>query len=304
MNDTDLLDIKKEVTEALQQSKPVIALESTIISHGLPYPQNIQIAHELESIAIKAGVVPATICLMNGKIKIGLSESELEELASAKNVEKVSRRDFGFVLADKKTGATTVAGTMISAHMAGIKVFATGGIGGVHRQAETTLDISADLIELSQTPVIVISAGVKAILDIPKTLEFLETYGIPVFGYQTDVFPAFYSSDTPYCVQKIESTSLIAAIFNKNIELGFKQGMLIANPIPQAFEIPFYEMDNAIEIAIKKSKNAHISGKLLTPFLLKELVEITKGKSLAANLELVKNNVQLACKIAQELSVL
>jgi pseudouridine-5'-phosphate glycosidase len=302
MSAHDVLEMKKDVAEALANGKPVLALESTIISHGLPYPQNIEIAQALERIAYENGVVPATICLMNGKIKIGINDTELEQLAKEKNVEKVSRRDFGYVLAEKKVGATTVAATMIAAHLAGIKVFATGGIGGVHRHAENTFDISADLIELSQTPVIVISAGVKAILDIPKTLEVLETFGIPVYGYQTSVFPAFYSADSPYSTQQIDKVSTIAAIYKQNLKMGMKQGMLIANPIPKSAEIPFSEMNERIKFAIAKAMKNKISGKALTPFLLRELVEITGGKSLESNLELVKNNVLLGCKIAIQLS--
>jgi pseudouridylate synthase len=297
----NLLHIKEDVKTALQEKKPVLALESTIISHGLPYPQNIQIARQLEKICREAEVVPATICLMNGKIKIGITEEELEKLATEKGVAKVSRRDFAAVLATGKTGATTVAGTMIAAYMAGIQVFSTGGIGGVHRQAEQTFDISADLIELAKTPVLVVSAGAKAILDLPKTLEYLETMGVPVYGYKTNLFPAFYSSRSALSIELIESEKQIAEALIVQKKIGFQQGMLIANPIPPEHEIPHEKMNRFIETALAEAKRLSIVGKAVTPFLLSKLVELTKGKSLQANLELVKNNVQLGAKIAIEL---
>ena len=265
----------------------------------MPYPQNMEVALELEKIARELEVEPATICLMNGKIKIGLSRDELEILATSENVEKVSRRDFGRVLASRKVGATTVAATMIAANLAGIKVFSTGGIGGVHRGAESTFDVSADLIELAQTPIIVVSAGAKAILDLPKTLEYLETFGVPVYGFQTESFPAFYSSKSPFYVEKINSAIEIAQTYLNNIKLGMNQGMLIGNPIPEKNEIQFDEMNANIENAIKKANKLKIIGKKLTPFLLAELVSITKGKSLQTNIVLVKNNVRLGCEIAK-----
>jgi len=293
------LDINEKVKHALDNNRSVIALESTIISHGMPYPENIQVAKNLEKIAEDAGVVPATICLMDGKVKIGLNEVELEKLAVSKDVAKVSRRDFGRVLATQKTGATTVAATMIAANIAGIKVFATGGIGGVHRGAENTFDISADLQELAQTPVIVVSAGAKAILDLPKTLELLETFGVPVYGYKTDLFPAFYSSESNLQVDRIDSEKEIAEIYNTNVKLGFRNGILIANPIPQEYEIPFTEMDEYIKTTLKSAEENDISGRELTPFLLAEIVKITKGSSLETNIKLVENNVALACRIAK-----
>ncbi|MDP8203894.1 MAG: pseudouridine-5'-phosphate glycosidase [Candidatus Tenebribacter mawsonii] len=293
------LEINSKVKQALENRKPVIALESTIISHGMPYPENIQVAKNLEKIAEDAGVVPATICLMNGKIKIGLSDDELELLAGSKDVAKVSRRDFGRILASKKMGATTVAATMIAANLAGIKVFATGGIGGVHRGAEDSFDISADLQEFSQTPVIVVSAGAKAILDLPKTLEMLETYGVPVYGFQTDLFPAFYSAESNLQIDRIESEKEIADIYNANFKLGLNNGILVANPISKKYEIPFEEMDEHIKIALKRANSKGITGRKLTPFLLAEIVKITKGSSLETNIKLVENNVKLACRIAK-----
>jgi len=293
------LEISKKVKQALENSKPVIALESTIISHGMPYPQNIQVAKDLEKIAEDAGVVPATICLMNGKIKIGLNDDELEMLAVSKEVAKVSRRDFGRILASKKNGATTVAATMIAAHLAGIKVFATGGVGGVHRGAEDSFDISADLKEFAQTPVIVVSAGAKAILDLSKTLEILETFGVPVYGFQTDLFPAFYSAESDIRIDRLDSAKEITDIYKTNMKLGFKNGILVGNPIPKKYEIPFSEMDEHIKIALDRAKRNGVTGRGLTPFLLAEIVKITNGSSLETNIRLVENNVTLACRIAK-----
>jgi len=296
----NLLQFSSKVKEAIRNKKPIIALESTIISHGMPYPQNIEVAKNLENIALKNGVVPATICLMNGKIKIGLNDDELEILAIAENVKKVSRRDIAKVLARNEIGATTVAATMIAAKLAGIKVFATGGIGGVHRFAENSFDISADLIEFSQTPIIVVSAGAKAILDLPKTLEFLETYGVPVYGFQTDKFPAFYSAKSNLKIEQINSASEIVNIFQTNQKLGLKMGIIVANPISQKYEIPFEKMEIFILKAIAEAEKKGISGQAVTPFLLAKIVKLTKGKSLETNIKLVENNVKLACQIAKE----
>ena len=293
------LEINKKVRQALENNKPVIALESTIISHGMPYPENFRVAKNLEKIAEDVGVVPATICLMNGKIKIGLNDDELEMLAVSKHVAKVSRRDFSRVLASKKIGATTVAATMIAAHLAGIKVFATGGIGGVHRGAEDSFDISADLHEFAQTPVIVVSAGAKAILDLPKTLEVLETFGVPVYGFQTDFFPAFYSAESDLHIDRINSEKEIAEIYKINLKLGLNNGILIANPIPKKYEILFTEMSEHIKVALKRAKRNGVTGRGLTPFLLAEIVKITEGSSLETNIRLVENNVALACRIAK-----
>ncbi len=295
------LELSKEFEEALKNKQPVIALESTIISHGMPYPQNLEVAAKLESIAREMGVTPATICLMEGKVKIGLEQKDLEILARANDVAKVSHRDIGRIIASKKVGATTVAATMIAANWSGIKVFATGGIGGVHRNAEDTFDVSNDLIELSRIPVIVVSAGAKAILDLPKTLEYLETMGVPVYGYKTDKFPAFYSSQSNLKIDKIDTPQQIADIYKINIEFGLNNGILIANPIPEQFEIPFAEMEEYIDLALQKASNNRITGREFTPFLLSEIVKITQGRSLQANIKLVENNVQLACEIAKEL---
>jgi pseudouridine-5'-phosphate glycosidase len=295
------LEFSKDVKEALKNKQPVIALESTIISHGMPYPQNLEVASKLQKISREMGVTPATICLMDGKVKIGLEKTDLEILAKANDVAKVSRRDIGRILVQKRMGATTVAATIIAANWAGIKVFATGGIGGVHRNAENTFDISNDLIELSRIPVIVVSAGAKAILDLPKTLEYLETMGVPVYGYKTDRFPAFYSSQSNQVVDKIDTPRQITDIYKTNIELGLNNGMLIANPIPEKYEIPFDEMEEYIDLALKKAKENNITGRELTPFLLLEIVKITEGRSLQANIKLVENNVRLACEIAKEL---
>jgi len=297
----EYLEINEKILKARKSGKPIIALESTIISHGMPYPENLKVAENLQKIALENGVEPATVCLMNGKIKIGLSAAELERLATDKNVEKVSRRDMAKVLAKKQIGATTVAATMIAAHLGGIEVFATGGIGGVHRNAENTFDISADLVELSQTPIIVVSAGAKAILDLPKTLEVLETFGVPIFGYQTNLFPAFYSAETALKVEELDSAAEIADIFQTNKKLGFKQGMLVANPVSKTDEIPFGEMNIFIEKALTEAKKRGISGKAVTPFLLAEIVKLTGGKSLETNIKLVENNVRLASKIAREI---
>ena len=297
---SEFLSISKPVEQALENNQPVIALESTIIAHGMPFPQNLEVAGKLEEIAEKNNVVPATICIMNGKIKIGLNQQELEELASSKNIRKVSSREIANVLIKKEMGATTVSATMIAANMVGIKVFATGGIGGVHRFAEHTFDISADLFELSKTPVIVVSAGAKAILDLSKTLEILETLSVPILGFQTEFFPAFYSAKTNLKIEKIDTVKQIVKIFKLNRELGFSNGILIANPIPQKYEIPFDEMEKFITIAIKKVEEKNITGQKVTPFLLQKIVELTDGKALQANIKLVENNVKLACEIAKE----
>lgn len=295
------LEFSPSVAEAVNHRRPIIALESTIISHGMPYPQNLKMAEKLENIICQEGATPATICLMNGKIKVGLDGDELGILAKAENVVKVSSRDIGRVLISGMTGATTVASTLKIAAWAGIKVFATGGIGGVHRQTANPFDVSNDLIELARNPVIVVSAGAKAILDLSKTLEYLETFGVPVLGYQTNRFPAFYSVESEYEIDRIESAKEIVKIFEMNRVLDLRVGMLVANPIPQEAEIPFAEMDDYIQTALQKAQETGISGRKLTPFLLAEIVKLTAGRSLAANLKLVENNVRLACEIAKKL---
>ncbi len=293
-----LLSLSKPVKQALNDNRPVIALESTIISHGMPYPQNVQVAKELEEIARAQGVEPATICLMDGKIKIGLSDQELELLANSNNVAKVSRRNFSQILAEKRIGATTVAATMMAAHMANISVFATGGIGGVHRGHHQRLDISADLLEFARTPVTVISAGIKAILDLPNTIEYLETQGVPVYGYQTNRLPAFYSSSSDIPITKVDNAQQIFNIFKMDRELGNTNGILVANPIPKEFEIPFEQMEKQIQIALEDAKRDKIEGAQITPYLLAKLVTLTGGNSLDTNIELVKNNVRVGCQIA------
>lgn len=295
----NFLDISHEVKAGLKKNKPIIALESTIISHGMPFPENLKIANELESIAKQYGVIPATICVLDGKIKIGLCKKELKILAENKNVKKVTRRNLPETLVRGETGATTVAATMIGAKAAGIKVFATGGIGGVHRNAGTTFDISADLKELTQTSVIVISAGIKAILDITKTLELLETLGVPVYAYKTSEFPAFYSQKSGLNIARIDSVEAIVNILQCQEKLGFKNGILLANPIPAKAEIPFEKMKSTINKALIKADKNNITGPRITPFLLQTIVKQTKGQALKANIELVKNNVKLACKISK-----
>ncbi|MCR8969189.1 pseudouridine-5'-phosphate glycosidase [Facklamia sp. 7083-14-GEN3] len=294
-----LLSISQEVQAAIIQQKPIVALESTIISHGMPYPQNVKMAQQTEQIIRDHGAVPATIAIMNGQFKIGLEEEDLEILATAKNVAKVSRRDLAEVIANKQLGATTVATTMIGAHLAGIKVFVTGGIGGVHRGYTDHMDVSADLEELAQTPVTVVCAGAKAILDLPRTLEYLETKGVPVTGYQTDYLPAFYSSTSPYrLTSRADSAEEIAQRMMAADQLDLKAGLLIANPIPKEHEIPNDEINAIIDQALAEEKEAGVHGKESTPFLLAKIVELTEGRSLETNIQLVYNNAKLGAEIA------
>lgn len=295
------LDIKKDVAEALQNNEAVVALESTIIAHGMPYPENINTALEIEKIIRAKGAVPATIGIIDGRIKIGLSKKEIEFLGQSDQVVKVSRRDLPLVLAAKKHGATTVAGTMIAAELAAIKVFVTGGIGGVHRGAEKTFDISADLEELKKTSVAVIAAGAKSILDIGLTLEKLETYGVPVLSYQTDEFPAFYSRQSGYQSDlALESAKDAADIMLAKWEVGLEGGILIANPVPKEFEIDPEIIEAKIEQALNEAEKKAIKGKELTPFLLDRIKEITGGDSLETNIALVKNNAAVGAEIAVE----
>lgn len=299
MNLENLLVYSKEVEEAKKNNLPIVALESTIISHGMPYPQNVEMAKATEKIIRDNGAVPATIAIMHGKIKIGLEEDDLQLLATAEDVRKVSRRDLAEVLAKDQLGATTVATTMIAANLAGIKVFVTGGIGGVHRGYEDSMDVSADLEELAQTPVAVVCAGAKAILDIPRTLEYLETKGVPVIGYKTSYMPAFYSSLSDHeLVTRDDNVEDIAKRIYISKELGLKGGFVIANPIPKDAEIPHEEIDKIINQALKEEKEAGIKGKDSTPFLLSKIVELTDGKSLKANIELVYNNAKLGAELA------
>lgn len=293
-----------EVEAALKAGRPVVALESTVISHGLPYPQNLQLAQELENIIRAAGAVPATIAVINGELRAGLSDAEIVLLADGKiPVRKMSRRDFGSVIAKKEMGATTVAATMIIAQWAGIRVFATGGVGGVHRGQAG--DVSADLVELSQTPVAVVCAGVKAILDLPRTLEWLETFGVPVVGYDTTEFPAFYtrSSGLPL-VDHVENAAQVATLLHTHWGLGFPQGALITVPIPPESALNGDEINPKIEQAVQEAEQQHITGKDITPFLLGRLAEITEGQSMQANLALLRNNARVAAEIAIELQKL
>lgn len=294
------LEIKKEVKEALLNNIPVVALESTIISHGMPYPDNVKMAKKVEEIIKSEGAIPATIAIMNGKIKIGLTDEDLQILAQANDVAKVSRRDIATILATSRLGATTVASTMILAEMANIKFFVTGGIGGVHRGYETTLDVSADLEELSQTNVTVICAGAKAILDLPRTMEYLETKGVNVVGYQTKNLPAFYTRESDIKLMSYVDTAeeLAKIVFVKD-ELGLKGGTLVVNPIPLSDSLEASYINKIIDKAIEDSFKDGIEGKDVTPYLLKRIVEETKGKSLEANLALVYNNAKVGAKIAK-----
>jgi len=297
------LDINQEVKEALKNNRPIVALESTIISHGMPYPENVEMAKKVENIIRSEGAVPATIAIMDGKIKIGLSKDDLETLAKAPHVEKVSRRDMAKVIANKSIGATTVASTMICAEMAGIKFFVTGGIGGVHRGYEDTLDVSADLEELAMTNVNVICAGAKAILDLPRTMEYLETKGVNVVGFQTNVLPAFYTRETDIQLQSSVNTAKeLAEMAYVKDQLQLKGGILIVNPIPKEDSLEASYINGIIDEAIKQSVKDGVEGKDVTPYLLKTIVEKTGGKSLKANLALVYNNARVGAMIAKEYS--
>lgn len=297
------LDISPEVQQALADGKPVVALESTIISHGMPYPKNVETAMLVEKTIRDNGAVPATIAIIGGRLKAGLSPEEIEYLGkSGRKVAKVSRRDLAAIVASGADGATTVTTTMIIAHMAGIKVFATGGIGGVHRGAETTMDISADLEELASTPVMVVCAGAKSILDLGLTLEYLETKGVPVIGYGTDELPAFYTRSSGFGVDyRVDTSEQLAAMFKAQQELGMKGGMLVTNPIPEQYAMDKAVIDAAIEQAVAESKEQGIHGKETTPFLLARVVELTGGDSLESNIQLVLNNAIVASKTAAEL---
>ncbi len=297
------LDISPEVQQALAEGKPVVALESTIISHGMPYPKNVETAMLVEKTIRDNGAVPATIAIIGGRLKAGLSPEEIEHLGkSGRKVAKVSRRDLAAIVARGADGATTVTTTMIIAHMAGIKVFATGGIGGVHRGAETTMDISADLEELASTPVMVVCAGAKSILDLGLTLEYLETKGVPVIGYGTDELPAFYTRRSGFGVDyRVDTPAQLAAMFKAQQELGMKGGMLVTNPIPEQYAMDKEVIDAAIDRAVKESKEKGIHGKETTPFLLARVVELTGGDSLESNIRLVLNNAIVASKTAAEL---
>jgi pseudouridylate synthase len=294
--------LSSAVSDALQTKRAIVALESTVITHGLPWPQNLELARRMEATVRAGGACPATIAILQGEIKVGLSDAELEYLAQAKGVMKVSRRDYPVAVAQKCDGATTVAGTMIAAHWAGIKVFATGGVGGVHRRLApgNDLDISADLPELARTPVVVVCAGVKAILDLPGTLEWLETHGVPVIGYGTDEFPAFYSRESGLKLEaRADTPELVAAIVRAMWDLGFANGALVCVPVPEEAAKPRADMERAINQALSDAAAAGIKGKAVTPYLLSRIAELTHGESLAANLALLENNAAVAAKIAR-----
>jgi pseudouridine-5'-phosphate glycosidase len=299
------LEIHPRVRQALARQEPVIALESTIIAHGLPRPRNVEIALAAEAAAEEAGAVAATMGVIAGRLHVGLSRSQIEHLGTAPGIWKAARRDLPWVLARGLDAATTVSGTMLAARLAGIAVFATGGIGGVHRGAAESLDVSADLHELARTPVLVVSAGAKAILDLPKTLEVLETLGVPVVGYRTSEFPAFYSVQSGLPLEmRAETPAELAGLFREQRRLGVEQGLLAANPIPREAEIPRAEMEGYLQRAQEALEAEGIEGKRVTPYLLEKVLEYSGGRSLEANVALLLNNVKLACAVAAELAAL
>lgn len=295
------LRIAPEVADAISEGRPVVALESTIISHGMPYPQNVETARSLEEIVRSRGAVPATVAIADGAFQIGMDAETLELFGTSKDVMKASRRDLGYAFSKRRLAATTVATTMIGAHMAGIRVFATGGTGGVHRGGHESLDISADLQELSRTPVAVVSAGVKSILDIARTLEYLETLGVPVIGFGVDEFPAFYTRSSGCEVSlRLDTAAEVAALLRAQWESGVGGGALIANPIPVDAEMEYAEIEKAIQAALADAERQGVRGREVTPFLLGRIVERTGGRSLAANIALVRNNAAVAAGIATE----
>lgn len=301
---TPLLVLAPDVAEARRNGRPIVALESTIITHGMPFPQNVETATQVEAEVRAHGAVPATIAIMNHRIHIGLTEAELLSLGQARTVAKLSRADLAACLASGGTGATTVAATMICARLAGIEVFATGGIGGVHRGAEGSFDISADLRELAETAVTVVAAGAKAILDLPKTLEYLETMGVPVIAFGQDAFPAFWSRDSGLAAPlRMETAAAVAAAHILRGQLGLPGGQLVANPIPSADEIPRAEITPHIERALAEAAAQGIAAKAVTPFLLQRIFELTEGRSLRSNIALVLNNARLAAGIATEIAL-
>ena len=292
-----------EVESSLNTKNPILALESTIISHGMPYPDNVEFALETESICRQQGVVPATVAVINGECCVGLTKAQIKSIAKDSSTKKVSRRDLGVAIAKKWSGGTTVSATMHIAYQSGLSVFSTGGIGGVHRDAENTFDFSQDLIALSQTPMIVVTAGAKAILDLPKTLESLETLRIPVLGYKTNEFPAFYSKKSGLSgLLRIESPGEAVNVYKKNVDAGLRASTLVVNPVLQKDEIPENEIEKIINSAIKYARKKKIKGKRVTPFLLKEVVKKTGGRGLETNKALAINNVNLGIKILKELS--
>ncbi|HEY5122923.1 MAG TPA: pseudouridine-5'-phosphate glycosidase [Ignavibacteria bacterium] len=302
MSFNNYLHITEEVKTALAENKPVVALESTIISHGMPYPQNFEMAMEVENVVRNNNAIPATIAIIRGIIKVGLTNADIEFLSSEKDILKASRRDIPVIISQKLSAATTVSATMICANIASLKIFATGGIGGVHRNAQQTFDISADLTELAQTPIVVVSAGIKSILDIGLTLEYLETLGVPVIGYKTEEFPAFYTRDSGYKVNyRLDTPEEIANVFITKQKLGLNGGIIIANPIPEKYSVDKKLIDTAIDKALKSAEKKGVKGKDVTPFLLSEIKNITKGESLDANIKLVLNNAKLAAEISRYL---
>ena len=303
MNLNPYLDVAPEVAAAVAAGKPVVALESTIISHGMPYPQNVETALNVEKIIRENSAVPATIAILGGRLKAGLTAEEIEYLGKkGQDVTKASRRDLAVLVSRKADGATTVTTTMMIAHMAGIQVFATGGIGGVHRGAETTMDISADLEELASTPVMVVCAGAKSILDLGLTLEYLETHGVPVLGYGTKELPAFYTRKSGFEVDyRVDTPAELAAAFRASLDLGLRGGMLVTNPIPEEFAMDHEVINRAIDEAVAQANAQGIHGKATTPFLLAKVKELTGGDSLDSNIQLVFNNARLAAQTAAEL---
>ena len=303
MKSSKYLEVSAEVAEALKENKPVVALESTIISHGMPYPENVETALKVEALVRECGAVPATIAIIGGKLKAGLSRDEIEYLGKkGTDVAKASRRDLPVLVARGEDGATTVTTTMMIADMAGIRVFATGGIGGVHRGAETTMDISADLEELADTQVLVVCAGAKSILDLGLTLEYLETHGVTVIGYGTKELPAFYTRSSGHSVDyRLDTPEEIADAFSAKIDLGLRGGMLVTNPIPEEYSMDPAVINSAIDNAVAECESLGIKGKDTTPFLLSKIKDITGGDSLASNIQLVYNNARLASAIAKSL---
>lgn len=296
------VEYSDEVKKAMEEGKPVVALESTIISHGMPYPQNIETAKACEEIIRENGAVPATTAIIGGKIKIGLSDEELEFMATSKDIIKASRRDFASIVSQGLNGATTVASTIIASRLAGIKIFVTGGLGGVHRHAEVTFDISRDLEELAANDIMIVCAGCKSILDIGLTLEYLETKGVPVFGYQTDYMPAFFTRKSEFKVDyNIKNPKEAAEAAKAQWELGLQGGILLTNPIPESDSMDEEKINTAIEKALVEAEEKGIHGKETTPFLLSKVLEVTEGKSLEANIALVKNNARLGAEVAKYL---
>jgi len=293
------LEIHPNIQKAIFENKPVVVLESTIISHGMPYPDNVAMALSVEEVILNEGAIPATIAIIDGVIKVGLTKDEIEYLAQAKDVLKVSKRDFAYAISQKRTGATTVSATMLIAEMAGLSIFATGGIGGVHRGATKTFDISRDLEELANVNVCVVCAGAKSILDLGLTLEFLETKGVEIIGYKTKSLPAFYTRDSKFEVDyQLDSPTEIANLIFTKWDMGLRGGVVVANPIPDAYSLDSSLINKAIEKALLEAEEKQIKGKEITPFLLSKVKEITGGESLASNIELMKNNAKLAALIA------